>query len=97
MECGLILLTKGVRWENFIHEGRRQVTEYSSVRKMGPAVWILKVGEKVRVNKPGRIANGKVGVIVDGDAGEYEVRIEHENLRSCELKAEHLELIEAAS
>lgn len=59
------------------------------------STWTPKVGDKVRVNKPGRIAHGKVGFIVEANAREFAVRIEHEKLTTFNLKAEHLELIEA--
>ena len=59
------------------------------------STWIPKVGDRVRVNKPGRIAHGKIGVVAEEDAGEYAVRIVGEDLKSFNLKAEHLELIEA--
>jgi hypothetical protein len=61
--------------------------------------WTPSVGDKVVVNKLGRIADGKVGVIVEcvkGDAGEYAVRLDRENLTSFNLRAEQLELIEPA-
>jgi hypothetical protein len=61
-----------------------------------PTEWIPKVGDKVRVNWPGRDGDNEVGVIVNGDAGEYAVRLDLDNLISSNLKARHLELIEAA-
>lgn len=66
-------------------------------RKIEPAAWIPKVGDRVRVNCPGRIAHNKAGLIIDVPNSEYAVRIEHEKLTTFNLKAEHLELIEAAS
>ena len=59
-------------------------------------IWEPKVGDKVKVNCPGRIAHGKVGVIVEDDAAEYVVRVDSENLTSRNLKAKDLELIGAA-
>lgn len=54
-------------------------------------IWVPKVGDKVKVNRPGRIADGKVGVIVEDDAAEYVVRVDSENLTSRNLKCEDLE------
>lgn len=58
-------------------------------------IWIPKVGDKVKVNCPGRIAHGKVGVIVEDAAAEYVVRVDSENLTSRNLKCEDLEPVGA--
>ena len=57
--------------------------------------WIPKVGDKVRVNCPGRLATGDYGIIVEEKGGEYAVRMS--NFTAVNLKPEHLELIEASS
>ena len=69
----------------------------ANAKKIEPAEWTPKVGDKVRVNRLGRLSDGKIGVIVEGDAGEYTVRILGHNLTSRNLTADDLELIEAAS
>lgn len=61
------------------------------------STWIPKVGDKVRVNYPGRLSGGKIGIIAESDAGEYTVRILGHDLTSFNLTADDLELIEAAS
>lgn len=66
-------------------------------RKIEPTEWIPKVGDKVRVNRLGRLSDGKIGVIAERDAGEYTVRILGHDLTSFNLTADDLELIEAAS
>jgi hypothetical protein len=59
--------------------------------------WIPKVGDRVRVVKPDRLATGLDGVIVEETGGKYTVRVSDANLTSHGLQAEDLELIEAAS
>ena len=59
--------------------------------------WVPKVGDNVRVNCPRRTFDGKVGVIVEGNAGRYAVRLDSENLTATNLEVEHLELIETAN
>jgi len=54
----------------------------------------FKVGDKVRVNCPGRVTNRKKCVITEAANGEYTVK--HLNLISKNLKAEHLEPVVAA-
>ena len=61
-----------------------------------PAEWVPKVGDKVRVVKPDRLAAGMDGVIVEEKNGGYAVRIPQARLTSYALKPEDLELIEAA-
>ena len=61
------------------------------------STWIPNVGDKVRVNCPGRIANGKVGVILEVPICEYSVHIESEKLTSFNLQAKDLEPIEASN
>ena len=82
---------------------------YRHIRKIEPAnpsetpnsstatEWIPNVGDKVRVNKPSRVAHGKVGVIVEANAREYAVWIEGENFTSFNLESQYLELIEASN
>ena len=62
-----------------------------------PTEWIPKVGDKVRVIEPDRISTGMDGVIVEQTGSEYAVRMSNANLTSFNLKANYLELIEAAS
>ena len=61
------------------------------------STWTPKVGDKVRVIRPDRISTGMDGVIVEQTGSEYAVRMSNANLTSFNLKANYLELIEAAS
>ena len=88
---------KWVESENFMDEGCHQYHAFYYRRKIEPTEWIPKVGDRVRVRCFGRIADGKIGVVVEDYPGDYAVRIVGEDFKSCNLKAEHLELIEAAS
>ena len=63
-------------------------------RKIEPTAWIPKVGDKVRVNSPGRIVDGLDCVIIAVENGKCTAQ--HRSLISNELNPEHLELIEAA-
>ena len=60
-----------------------------------PTAWVPKVGDRVRITRPGGIAHGKVGVITEAASGWY--TSEHLGLITKNLKAEHLELIEATA
>ena len=67
----------------------------ANASKNEPTEWIHKVGDKVRVNSPGRIVDGLDCVIIAVENGKYTAQ--HRSLISNELNPEHLELIEAAS
>lgn len=66
----------------------------ANAKKIKPAEWIPKVGDKVRVIKPGKVVNGLECVIVEAVNGNYTV--DRLGLISKNFKAEHLQLIKAA-
>lgn len=78
--------------ENWRSVGRQCSSYYR--RKIEPTEWIPKVGDRVRVNSPGRIVDGLDCVIIAVENGKYTAQ--HRSLISNELNPEHLELIEAA-
>lgn len=84
----------GGQWLSVNYSGGDQLPLVYYRRKIEPAEWIPKVGDKVRVNSPGRIVDGLDCVVTEAENGKYTA--EHYNLTSVGLKAEHLELIEAA-
>ena len=97
-------------WRNRINDSSIEYARYDvrQIRKIEPSnsseapnssmptEWVPKVGDKVQVIEPDRISTGMDGVIVEQTGSEYAVRMSNANLTSFNLKANYLELIEAA-
>lgn len=67
----------------------------ANASKIEPTEWIPKVGDRVRVVKPGRFATGHAGTITE-TYGEL-CTVQVLNVSSRDIEAKDLELIEAAS
>ena len=84
--------TSEYEWYSLRHI--RKIETANPSETSNSSTWIPKVGDKVRVNCPGRLATGDYGIIVEEKGGEYAVRMS--KFTAVNLKPEHLELIEAA-
>ena len=88
--------TNEYKWHSSRHIRKIETANPSGLPNS--STWVPKVGDKVRVVRTDSVrANGKLGIVADLPGYEYAVRIESEAFTLLHLKADELELIEAAS